>query len=67
MLSESKNSAVLQINQVTARFGLCKVKYALQVRYAHFTIGKYQIKDAQSWRVRASQKNLCARVEIKMF
>src|SRR5689334_24737586 len=42
IFSERKNSRVLQINEVAARFSLRKIKNAFQIRNTHFAIGKNQ-------------------------
>jgi hypothetical protein len=52
---------------VAGCFGLGKFQNMFQIRNAHLTVGHNQLKDPDTRRVGACQKNLCTGFDVEVF
>lgn len=62
-----KHAGIFQVDYVSRRLGLGKLKDALQVGYAHLAVLEYEVQNSESRLVRARLENLRAKNQIKVF
>ncbi len=67
VLPGGQNARVLQINEVSRRFGLREIEDVFQVADAHLSVGEDEVEDAEAGGVGAGEKYLRPGFNIEML